>query len=193
MPVAEARLPDDAAEHLVERHDRAVHPRDVDEPLAERDAARDVADLREARIVRRVVVPEMLPGGRVDRAGVTGTVLEIHHALVDERIALGRAARVLRGRGAGTAEVPRPRELQRRDVRRVDLVERRVVLRRKVAVDDEPVVARIRIQLIRRERGRRRDRLCRAESRTDDDGTRHDDPDERQDLTHRTHCSPFPH
>ena len=148
-PVVDDDLPHHAARHLVEGDERPVELRDEDLPVTDRDAA--VVPSAAGGVDRlfdpRVIRPDALPRRGVHREDVAVAGGEVHHAVVDDRSALGRILRSL----AGAVEMDVPRLLELGDVGRVDLVERRISGVRYVAPVRDPVRSRPRGQVGGRE------------------------------------------
>ena len=108
----------------------------------------------EARVEGRRVVPEDLAGRGVKSEDVALGGLVVHDAAVlDRRPLLGTARRVV---GRTDTEVGRPRLLQRADVRRRDLRQRRVAVVLEVAAVGDPVVPGVGVELCRGELRRQR-------------------------------------
>ena len=106
-------------------------------------------------VVRRVVVPERLAGGPVDRLDRVQAVRHVQDTLIRKRGALfGHCSRSGR-----QAERAGPRELQPADVGGRDLRQGRVAGVIQPTTHREPVGAGVLLQLPRRERRCRRDRV----------------------------------
>src|SRR6266508_181323 len=136
LPFDEPSLPERPAGLLVERNHPAVELSQVHAAVADRDAPVVPATADGADLLRdaRRVLPQDLAGGDADGVRIILAARDVDDALVDDRLALGRILR-----GEARAEVRTPDALELRDVRRVDLVERRVALVHQAAADGRPV------------------------------------------------------
>src|SRR3954469_12351831 len=165
LEVADDGLPDDASGRLVEADDAPVGLRHVDLAVADDDAAAGRQAGREALGLLRFVVPLSLAAHGVEGKDVAPRVRHVDGALIDHGTRLGeRAGEVLLAfRGDRYARVPRALQVLR--VRRVDLVQRRVLPVPDIATRGEPVGRWLRRQLAARERGDRCDVLPRRRCR----------------------------